>query len=312
MTYGLETTRARRLPQMFSKASSLDQYNQLSKVDKDSLVLLTIDAPEIVLATADRQLEIFVAVKKWSVVTVVFFFLFFFAYFLGLPQSILGFIGGVLLFVFVGFTLGFLSYLLVEIVFIVVSKFFIDQLSQQKFKKLVEKKWMDLKSREKEELDHARNENQRVEAEIAQKYQKDFDSIVNYSAQGKSLLIPKKLLKFSVDELANVALSRSTDAIQQKNLSAEKRNAIVSYYRSLSSLLHMIADDEEVELEKTLNRINDLMQDGNIEESLKSDLLKEYARISSNALPKSSRDERQKLRYLEKFEEVFPSLNNGR
>ncbi len=297
---------------MFSKASSLDQYNQLSKVDKDSLVLLTIDAPEIVLATADRQLEIFVAVKKWSVVTVVFFFLFFFAYFLGLPQSILGFIGGVLLFVFVGFTLGFLSYLLVEIVFIVVSKFFIDQLSQQKFKKLVEKKWMDLKSREKEELDHARNENQRVEAEIAQKYQKDFDSIVNYSAQGKSLLIPKKLLKFSVDELANVALSRSTDAIQQKNLSAEKRNAIVSYYRSLSSLLHMIADDEEVELEKTLNRINDLMQDGNIEESLKSDLLKEYARISSNALPKSSRDERQKLRYLEKFEEVFPSLNNGR
>jgi hypothetical protein len=288
--------------------TTLEKYNQLSLEDKALLGSFSNEENAVTIEIADRQLALFEKVKNWTIAITVFLTLCLLAYSFGLPKSILGFIGGAFAFFFMGMMLGVLSYVLVEIVFLMFSKIFLEKTYRQKFRESVEKKWADLKSRERAALDEERNAKQRVEAEIERKYQKDFDAVVNFFSQdNRTSLMPKSLLEFSVNELADVAIRRTASVSQQEKIGDDRKTKVVSYYRYLSSLLHQVVDDEVVELDETKNRINVLMQDRNIDESLKSRLLEEYTRISASEPLKKSRDDQMSRKYFEKFEEAFPS-----
>lgn len=287
--------------------TTLEKYNQLSESEKNLLSALHEDAPEVMLVSAGRQLELFEKVKNATVAVAVFLVLCLLAYYFGLPKSILGFVGGAFAFFFVGMMLGVMSYIFIELFFLTISKFFFEKTYRQRFRSLVEEKWADLKRKEKAALDEVKYAKQRVAEEVAREHQKDVDSLVNYKAKGKSLLVPKSLFKFSPEELLNFAISRCSMICEQKNLTEQKRKEVVHYYRSVALFLADIADDEVVELEETLIRINDLMQDKNIQDSVRSDLLHEHARVLQNQALLSSREFRKNCRYFERFEEVFPS-----
>lgn len=289
--------------------TTLEKYQQLSEVDKAEVALSTGGDAEHTLQIADRQLKLFEKIKFSIVWLVVIATLIFQAYFLGLPKSIIGFIGGVFAFLFMGAIWSALNYILVEAFFLIISKIFMEKLSHQKFRNSIEKKWTDLQSENKAINDIKRYEKERVEAEIAQEYQKDFDAILKYVSQGKTLLIPKSIIKFSADQLAEIAINRTISVIKAKNLSEEKKKESISYYRNISLFLSDIENDQIVELEETLIRINNLIQDVNVQDLVKSELLNEYLRISSIDLLKTSREERINKKYFEKFEEIFLSHN---
>lgn len=285
----------------------LEKYNQLNESEKNLLSALHEDAPEVMLVSAGRQLELFEKVKNATVAVAVFLVLCLLAYSFGLPKSILGFVGGAFAFLFVGMMLGVMSYVLIELIFLTISKFFLEKTYKQKFRSLVEEKWSNLKRKEKAVLDEEKYAKQRVAEEVAREYQKDIDALVKHKAQGKSLLVPKSLFKFSSDELLEFAISRCSMFCEQKNLTEQKRKEVVHYYRNVALFLADIADDEIVELEETLMRINDLIQDKNIQDSIRSDLLHEHARVLQSQALVISREFRKNSRYFERFEEVFPS-----
>jgi hypothetical protein len=287
----------------------LEKYNQLSESERNFLSSLHEEAPEVTVVSAGRQLELFEKLKNLTIAVAIFLTLCFLAYSFGLPNSILGFVSGVFAFFIVGMMQSILLYVFIEFFFLTISKFIFEKTFKQKFMILVEQKWADLKSKEKAALDAERFARQRVEADVARDFQKDLDSLVNYVAEGKSLLVPKSLFQFSSHELVEFAISQCSMICQQKNLTEQKRKEVVSYYRNVCIFLADIADDEIVKLEETLVRINNLMQDKNIQDAVRSDLLLEYARVSQNPTLLSSREFRKSLRYIDRFEEEFPSLS---
>ena len=290
--------------------TTVEKYNELSDVDRDSLCSLFGEKPEVTLAKAARQLELFEIVKNYTCILAGILPLCFLAYWLGIPKSLMDFIGGLFVFFIFGFVLALCFSGLMMLFFLIPSKIILCN-PRQKFRLSVEQKWKDSMSRQHAQIVEADNEKQRIEAEIVQRYQRDFDAIADYFAQGKTLFMPKSLLQFSVEELAEFVISRTVTVTKQTNFSAEKRSEFVSYYRHLSCLIPLIVDDEVVELEETLQRLNNLFQDKNVQELIKSDLLNEYARISASDLIKNSRVERMNRKYFEKFEEIFPSLSGS-
>lgn len=289
--------------------TTVEKYNQLSDFDRHSLCSVFGEKPEVTLAKAERQLELFEIVKNCTCIMAGILLVCFLANsLLKFPKSISDVI---LIFVFLlpAFGSFILSVLLAMLVFKIPLMMILGT-RRQKFRLSVEQKWKDIMSRQHAQIVEADNEKQRIESEISQRYQRDFDVITNYFAQRKTLLMPKGLLQFSVEELAEFVISRTLTVTKQKNLSAEKRREFVSYYRHLSCLIPLIVDDEVFELEETLERLNNLVQDKNVQESIKSDLLNEYARISmgaTGALLKNSREKR--TMYVQKFEETSLSLD---
>lgn len=283
--------------------TTLEKYNLLSEVDKDLLRTLCVGSPEDALLDEERRLKLFKSYKFGLVAILVLVSLGLTAYDMGLPSSIWTFVGGIFLFFFTGLMLIFFSMLIAEMIFLLLSKILIESTKRHKFMLAVNKKWNEMDRRRQSEIDQARCAAQRV----AEEYQKDVDALVEHKAQGKSLLVPKSLFKFSSEELLEFAISRCSMICEQKNLTEQKRNEVVHYYRNVSSFLAYIADDEVVELEETLMRINGLMQDKNIQDSIRSDLLHEYARVSQSQALLSFREFRKNCRYFERFEEVFPS-----
>lgn len=297
---------------MIENSTAIEKYRQLTKSDKDFLRSLSRENPEETLPIADRQLVLYEKGKNWTCSIAIFLTLFFVAYSFGLPKSILGFFSGILAFCFLGMMLSIMSYIFVEIVFFAISKFIFEKMHRQKFRELVEKKYANFKTVEKAQFDEERIADQRLKAEISQNYQKDFDAVIKFFSQDKrTFLMPRSLLHFTLNELVEVVMDRTSLISQDNKFSKDKIVEVVNYYRSLLSLLLHVAEDEVVELEETLVRINDLMQDGNIEESFKVVLLKEHRKISNNELIKSSRAERLSRQYLENFEGMFPSITYG-
>ncbi len=290
-------------------SKTLEKYHQLSQVDKEKVALLCKDFPEGELSFADKQRKIFEAIRFVLITLVIIATLIFELYILGLPNSIVGFISGVFAFVIMGTMWSLFNYFLVEVFFTVISKIFLENLRHQKIRSLVEERWEVLQCLEKTRLDEERKTMKKLEEETARKYQKDFDFIIEYVSQGKTLLIPRSLIQFSKDRLAEIALSKAGFVVNSKNLPEEEKVKIISYYRNICLFLSEVEDDEIVQLEETLIGINKLLQDENVNEITKEVLLNEYTRISMNDAIQKSRENRMSKKYFEKFEEVFPSYS---
>lgn len=293
---------------MTVELTTLEKYNQLGDEDKSSLQSLFGHNPEMLLLTAEKQIALFEKTKKYTIAGAVFTTISVLAYSFGMPNSILGFIGGAFAFIFSVMLLGFVSLFFVEIVFLILSKCILEKIHHQKFRETIEKKWIDLKSRERAAIDQQHNAKYKVEFENSKNYQNDFDAIVNFFAQkDRTHLMPQSLIHFSTDELAKFVFEKTSTIIKQTNISEEKKKESIFYYRHITLYLQQIADDEIVEFEESLTRISNLTTDNNIQDSVKLDLMEEYARISTNPKLKVSRDERSNRKYFENFEQIFHS-----
>ena len=125
-----------------SDLTTLEKYKQLSQLDKDTLAFSSLTDPEKTIEIADRQLEQFETVNRWTNAVVIFLMLSFIAYSFGLPKSFPGFLGGLFSFLMAGFILGVISYLLVEVLFLIITKIYFEKISNQKFKESIEKNGM--------------------------------------------------------------------------------------------------------------------------------------------------------------------------
>ena len=288
--------------------TALEKYNELSLDDRDSLGSLSSEDPEVTLAIASRQLELFETVKWWTDAIVISLSLCALVYIFGLPESFVGFMSGVLGFWVIGSFQSIFLALSVQLIFHLLSKFLLEKTVRQKFLLSVNKKLEQVQKCKKDEIEREQFQKQNEQAKISQEFQKDFDAVTNYFAAGEFFLMPKSMVRFDLDELAQDAIRRTTELTEQKNISAQKSKEIVAYYRGITMLLHDIEDDVVVELENSLQRIGELLQDNQISESNKSNLSKEYARIAGNEFLKKSREERFSRKYLDEFEKNFPSV----
>ena len=288
--------------------TALEKYNELSLDDRDSLGSLSSEDPEVTLAIASRQLDIFETVKWWTDAIVISLSLCALVYIFGLPESFVGFMSGVLGFWFIGLFQSIFLALSVQLIFHLLSKFLLEKTVRQKFLLSVNKKLEQVQKCKKDEIEREQFQKQNEQAKISQEFQKDFDAIINYFAAGKFLLMPKSMVRFDLDELAQNAIKQTTERTEQKNISAQESKEIVAKYRGITMLLHDIEDDVVVELENSLQRIEELLQDNQISESNKSNLYKEYLRIAGNEFLEKSREERFSRKYLDDFEKKFPSV----
>ena len=120
--------------------TALEKYNELSLDDRDSLGSLSSEDPEVTLAIASRQLDIFETVKWWTIPIVILLSLCALVYIFGLPESFVGFMSGVLGFWFIGLFQSIFLALSVQLIFHLLSKFLLEKTVRQKFLLSVNKK----------------------------------------------------------------------------------------------------------------------------------------------------------------------------